>query len=115
MPYLTVSTNVDVSAEAAKSFLKQASQAVAVGTKKPEQYVMVKLEAAQPMFFAGSDAPTAFVELKSIGYPGVGVGEIAAALCALVSARLSVPSERIFTVFHDIEAPMWGQGGEMFG
>jgi phenylpyruvate tautomerase PptA (4-oxalocrotonate tautomerase family) len=55
------------------------------------------------------------VELKSIGYSAGGVEKIASALCALVSNHLHVPSGRIFTVFHDVKAPMWGQGGGMFG
>ncbi|EDY20937.1 macrophage migration inhibitory factor family protein [Chthoniobacter flavus Ellin428] len=115
MPYLTVSTNAEISPGAEKQFLKEASLAVAVGTGKPEQYVMVKFEAAQSMLFAGSDEPAAFVELKSIGFPAGGVEKIAASLCTLVANHLHVPSGRIFTVFHDVKAPMWGQGGGMFG
>jgi len=115
MPYLTVSTNAEIYPGAEKQFLKEASLAVAVGTGKPEQYVMVKLEAAQSMVFAGSNEPAAFVELKSIGYPASGVEKIAAALCTLVANHLHVPSSRIFTVFHDVKASMWGQGGGIFG
>ena len=69
MPYLNVSTNTEVSAEAAASFLQEASKAVAAGAGKPEQYVMVKISAGESLLFAGSNAPAAFVELKSIGFP----------------------------------------------
>ena len=73
MPYLAVSISAEISAETGRSFLKEASKAVATGTGKPEQYVMVRLNAGQPLLFAGTDAPTAFLDLKSIGFPAHGV------------------------------------------
>jgi phenylpyruvate tautomerase len=114
MPYLAVTTNAEISAEAKQAFLKEASKAVAAGTGKPEQYVMVKLETAQPMIFAGTEEPTAFVELKSIGF-STGVQGLAASLCYLAAKHFGLPKERVFTVFQDVKAGMWGQGGGTFG
>jgi len=54
--------------------LKEASKAVASGTGKPEQYVMVGLDAGQPLRFAAIDAPTASLEIKSIGFPAHAFG-----------------------------------------
>jgi phenylpyruvate tautomerase PptA (4-oxalocrotonate tautomerase family) len=115
MPYLTVTTSAEISADATKLFLGEASKAVAAGTGKPEQYVMVKVEAGQAMLFAGSDEPAAFLELKSIGLPATGVQGLAASLCGLASKHLGLQGERTFIVFQDVKSPMWGQGGEMFG
>jgi phenylpyruvate tautomerase PptA (4-oxalocrotonate tautomerase family) len=115
MPYLTLSTNAEISEETKISFLKAASKAVAAGTGKPEQYVMVKLGGGEPMLFAGTDAPTAFLELKSIGFPAHGVQGLAASLCELVAKQLGVPGERTYVVFTDMKAVMWGHDGEMFG
>lgn len=115
MPYLAVSTNAEISKETANLFLKEASQAVADVTGKPEQYVMVKIAAGQPLLFAGTDEPAAFLELKSIGFPHTGVEGIATSLCSLASQHLGIRGERIFVVFQDVKAAMWGQDGEMFG
>ncbi len=115
MPYLAVSTNAEIPTEIEKRFLKEASETVAAVTGKPEQYVMVKLDAGQPMLFSGMDEPAAFLELKSIGFPAAGVEGIAASLCSLASRQLGVHEERVFIVFQDIKPAMWGQGGEMFG
>lgn len=115
MPYLTVATNAEFSEETGRTFSKEASKAVAAGTGKPEQYVMVKLDGGQPLLFAGTDAPAAFMEVKSIGFPAHGVRGLAAALCDLVAKHLGVPGERTYAVFTDVKASLWGQDGEMFG
>ncbi len=115
MPYLAIGTNVDIAPEARARFLKEASQAVATGTGKPEQYVMVKLDAGHPMLFAGTGDPAAFLEVKSIGYPTNSIPKLADALCALTAQHFAVPEERIYITFTDTKAVMWGQGGEMFG
>jgi phenylpyruvate tautomerase PptA (4-oxalocrotonate tautomerase family) len=115
MPYLTLATNVEIPAETRGTLLKEASKTVAAGSHKPEEYVMVKIESGQPLLFAGSDAPAAFLELKSIGFPADGLQQLAASLCGLISKSLDIPGERIFIVFQDVKAAMWGQGGELFG
>jgi len=115
MPYLAVSISAEISAETGRSFLKEASKAVATGTGKPEQYVMVRLDGGHPLLFAGADAPAAFLEVKSIGFPAHGVQGLAASLCELVAKHFGVPGERTYVVFTDVRAAMWGHNGEMFG
>ena len=115
MPYLSIGTNAQISTLAERSFLKEASKTVADGTGKPEEYVMVKIEHGQPILFAGTHAPAAFLELKSIGFPAHGVQGLAASLCELAAKHLGVPGERTYVVFTDVRAAMWGHDGEMFG
>ena len=119
MPYLNVSTNAEkVSAEAAASFLKEASNAVATGAGKPEQYVMVKVAGGEPMLFAGSNQPAAFMEMKSIGFPAFreAWGGLAATLTDLVAKHLGRSEEpEPSSSSTDVKAPMWGQNGETFG
>ena len=115
MPFLAISTNVKVSPEIEKALLKEASKTVASETGKPEQYVQVKLAVGQPLLFAGSDAPAAFVEVKSIGFPTTGVKALTSSLCALVTKHLGVPGNRIYIVFQDVKPAMWGHNGETFG
>ena len=115
MPYLAIATSGEVSEETKRVLLKEASKAVAYGTGKPEQYVMVRIHGGQPLLFAGSDAPAAFLEVKSIGFPSAGVKGLTRVLCELATRHLGVPGSRTYIVFEDVKGAMWGHDGETFG
>lgn len=114
MPYLRIQTNQVVDAEAGQALLRAASQRVASELGKPEKYVMVALESAVPMRFAGSDAPTACLELKSIGLPESRTPELSAALCELLEQQLGIDRARIYIEFTDAPRSMWGWNGATF-
>jgi phenylpyruvate tautomerase PptA (4-oxalocrotonate tautomerase family) len=115
MPFLAIATNAEISAKTEGMLLKEASKAVASGTGKPEQYVLVRINAGQPLLFAGTNGPAAFLEVKSIGFPANGVKNLASALCELVMKHLGVPGDRTYIVFEDVKASMWGHDGKTFG
>ena len=81
---------------------------------KPERYVMISLDPACSMLFAGEEAPLAYLELKSIGLPGDQTRTFSADLCRLVSEEIGVPAERIFIEFTDAPRSMWGWNGATF-
>lgn len=114
MPYLKVMTNANLSAEVHTDFLKEASAETARALGKPEQYVMVSLEPSSAMVFAGTDAPTAYLELKSIGLPESQTKALSAALCALMEEKLSVPANRVYIEFADAPGKLWGFNGSTF-
>jgi len=114
MPYLTLQTNQQINAEATPSVLKKLSAGVAELLGKPESYVMIALDAAKPMFFAGSDAPTAYVELKSLGLPESETARFSAALCELIEGLIGVAQARIYIEFAGPERHMWGWSGRTF-
>jgi phenylpyruvate tautomerase PptA (4-oxalocrotonate tautomerase family) len=115
MPFLSITTNQDIPKETEESLLKEGSKAVAARTGKPEQYVMVTLRGSQPLLFAGQEGPAAFLEVKSIGFPGGGEKALTKSLCDLVTKHLAVPGNRIYVVFEDVKASMWAHNGETFG
>ncbi len=115
MPYLAVTTNAEIPQETSRTFLLAASKTMAAGTGKPETYVMVKLDSGRPLLFAGTDAPAAFLEVKSIGFPAGGVQKLAASLCDLVTKHLGIPGNRTFVTFQDVAAALWAHNGETFG
>jgi phenylpyruvate tautomerase PptA (4-oxalocrotonate tautomerase family) len=67
MPTLRILTNAQVFPEDRPGLLAQASRTVAEMLGKPESYVMVILEDGRDMLFAGTRAPAAYLELKSLG------------------------------------------------
>ena len=67
MPYLKIQTNTALADDQGKALLAKASSVTAEKLGKPESYVMTSVENNPAMTFAGTDAPLAFLELKSIG------------------------------------------------
>jgi phenylpyruvate tautomerase PptA (4-oxalocrotonate tautomerase family) len=114
MPFLNIQTNQDIDGSRRSALLKQTSRMVAQQLGKPESYVMVALETNRPMLFAGSDAPLAYLELKSIGLPASSTAKLSQALCALMAEQLDVAQDRVYIEFADAAPQMWGWNGDTF-
>ena len=114
MPYLKITTSQSVDAKARQRLLSTASKAVATELGKPEQYMMVSLEAAVPMLFGGTEEPSAFLELRGIGLPEAQTAKLSAVLCGLMGSGLGVRKERVYINFADVSPNLWGWNGETF-
>ncbi|MDX1824317.1 MAG: phenylpyruvate tautomerase MIF-related protein [Thiohalomonadales bacterium] len=114
MPYLKIQTNQTITAEQAQALISKASTLVATELGKPEKYVMVALAPPVPMSFAGSDAPTAYLELKSIGLPSSQTTQLSQALCELIDSELAISKDRVYIEFADAPRAMWGWNGSTF-
>jgi phenylpyruvate tautomerase len=114
MPYLMVQTNTPVNTDNAQHFVKQASATVSRLLGKPESYVMVSLQPPVPMVFAGTDDPTAYLELKSIGLPEKATPELSKVLCELVRDTLNIDENRIYVEFSNAQSHLWGWNGRTF-
>jgi len=106
MPYLHVHTNVEIGD--ADGLLKELSGLTAEALGKPEGYVMVHVSDRQPMLFAGSAAPLAFAELKSLGLGSSQTAALSARICDLLQMRLAIDPARIYIEFAAPERAMWG-------
>lgn len=114
MPYLMIQTNQCPDEAGLNRLLKTASRTAAEILGKPESYVMVAAETNTPMLYGGSDAPLAYLELKSINLPENRTAELSAALTETVSAELKVDKDRIYIEFADAARHMWGWKGGTF-
>lgn len=114
MPYLMLQTNISVDDAKKPGLLKSLSAKTAEALGKPESYVMVSMKDAMPMVFAGSDAPLAFLELKSIGLPESKTGALSSTLCSAVNEALGIDSNRIYIEFSNASRAMWGWDGRTF-
>lgn len=108
MPYLKIQTNHDIAGTDKDEILKRLSVLAAKNLGKPEKYVMVRIEAAQPMLFAGSDAPCAYIELKSIGLPESKTEMLSKVLCQFLKDEFKIASDRVYIEFTDVKDSMWG-------
>jgi phenylpyruvate tautomerase PptA (4-oxalocrotonate tautomerase family) len=114
MPYLKIQTNQALDETAQQALMKKASSTVAEQLGKPENYVMVIIQSAQAMLFAGTDGPLAYLELKSIGRPETATKSLSDSLCTLMAQELDIEKNRTYIEFADAPRHMWGWDGGTF-
>ncbi len=114
MPLLKIHTNQPLDDAAQTALMQLASVKVAELLGKPEGYVMIALDIGQPMLLAGSNAPLAYLELKSIELPDGATPSLSAALCQLISKELDIAQDRIYIEFTNAERHLWGWDGHTF-
>ncbi len=111
IPYLKIQINQDIEEEKKAEIMDKISKLVAKKLGKPESFVMVALETATKMLFAGTNDPTIFMELKSIGLPESKTSDLSESLCDFVEQHFSVKKERIYIEFANAVKSMFGWKG----
>ena len=114
MPYLSIQTNHSFDENKTQAFLQKASKSVAELLGKPENYVMIAVQANTPMSFAGNSEPTAYVQIKSLGLPEESTTGFSEGICSLVSAELNIDPSRIYIEFASPARHMWGWNNKTF-
>ncbi len=114
MPYLKIQTNKVLDESAQNALLKKASATISAQLGKPVDYIMVAIDPPRPMMFAGSNEPTAYLELKSIGLSPANTTDFSSALCNLIAEELSINKGRVYIEFSNSERSMWGWNGATF-
>ena len=111
MPLLNISTNKEIKIE--EMVLSKSSEFISSLLNKPENFVMVKLNHSLPMYFAGTDEPCAFIEIKSIG--SLVPSKMSKPICEFFSNELIIPTERIYISFQDVDSKNWAWNSKTFG
>lgn len=114
MPLIRIESNQRLGPEAEKTLAKDLSAFAADRLGKPESYVMVHLHLDQIMAFAGSDAPLANVEVKSIGLQTAQIADLSKALCEFLEQRLGIAPARVYIQFSAVPGELWGWNGTTF-
>ena len=77
---------------------------------------MTRLAPRSRMMFGGTLDPACLVEIKTIGGLSADVTEeMSATLSSCLHQALGVPTKRIYLVFADVPAHLWGFDGTTFG
>ena len=113
MPYLAITTNVPLAAECESALAAVVSKILAAELKKPQSRVMVSVQPARVLRFAGSEEPAAFLDLKSIGLPN-DLGDVSLALTKTVECHIGIPANRVFIAFADISPSRWAHEGDTY-
>ncbi|MBU1003059.1 MAG: hypothetical protein KKE73_11115 [Proteobacteria bacterium] len=114
MPYVTVQTNVELDEAARQALGRKLSALASELTGKPEQWVMVRVQAGVTLMHGGSFDPAAFVEFKSIGLNEGACADQSSGLCELLAEEIGVPSERVYIEFKNLERCLFGWNGATF-
>ena len=114
MPYFSIPTSSPIEAFAALSLATKMSAFAAELLGKPEAYVMTALKPNTVMTFAGSDLPTAFIEVKSIGLSEAQCGTFAEKVGAFIQAELGIAPDRTFIDFTDLPPTRFAWNGKTF-
>ena len=112
MPVLQITTNVTI--ENVDDLAKQTSSLVADILGKPESYVMVSVNGAADLIFAGTSDPCAHLMLKSLGLPESETRAYSEKLCSFIEQQLGVSPARIYIEFINPERHMFGWDNRTF-
>jgi phenylpyruvate tautomerase PptA (4-oxalocrotonate tautomerase family) len=114
MPYLKINTNQTLDKDGESQLASAVSPLLANMLGKPESYIMIEVHSGVSMLFAGSDAPLAYLELKSIGLPESQSAEFSKQLCHFIASHLDISADRIYIEFSAAERHLWGWNGSTF-
>ena len=113
MPFIEVKTNAAVSAETAEQLKAGLGRAITAIPGKSEAWLMVNICGGQNMYFQGSDAPCAMVEVKLYGGASSSAYQnMTERATDVVSKCLNVSPNRIYVKYDEVEH--WGMGGSNF-
>jgi len=113
MPLIQVTSNLSLSDAEKKNALQTLSKAVAELLDKPEKVVMTSWTTAK-MTMAGTDAPTAFVDVRALRLPEDAPAKLSRELCERLSLIVDIRADRIFLNFTDMAPSHWGWDGKTF-
>lgn len=113
MPYIATQVSCPLTHDTEKTLKAAFGEAISSLPGKTEEYLMLSFTERARLWFGGSDAPAAMIEVSVFGsFPHAAAGELAARLTGAVSDTLLIPRDRIYVKFSSTSE--WGWGGEMF-
>lgn len=115
MPYLNVKTNLEIHNSTVSVLLQELSLLMAETLGKPEQYVMVQMDVGRNMIFAGTDEPTAHVELGSIGLDRDECPLLSKTICGYLLEKLKIEPSRVYIEFKELKRKKFGWNSKTFG
>lgn len=113
MPFINVKTNIPVSENAQEALKTRLGQAIEAIPGKSEAWLMVGVEPECALWFQGTDAPAALVEVSVYGGAEPDACDaLTARVCELLDAVLDIDPARVYVKY--AETPNWGWNGGNF-
>ena len=107
MPYVNTITNVSIPKAVEKELAAEFGKNIGLIKGKTENWLMLNFTENSTMYFAGSDAPTAMVEIQIFGKASdEEYDALTKATCKLINEKLSIPENRIYVKYEEFNR--WG-------
>lgn len=113
MPFINVKTNSAVSKDREVSIKSALGQAITAVPGKSENWLMVEIEPERKLYFKGTDAPAAMVEVSVFGSADSSAfSELTNRICVILNSELGIDSSRIYVKYEATSE--WGWNGSNF-
>jgi hypothetical protein len=113
MPYIHTQLSVALSPKDREMLKDFFCRGIALLPGKSEEYLMLRFDTEVPMYFAGSSAPAAMVEVSIFGSEiPKEVDDLTHYITESIAGVVDIQSERIYVKYTC--TPYWGMGGELF-
>ena len=113
MPYINTTVNVRIPQDVEKELATEYGKAITLIRGKTENWLMLNFTEKSHMYFAGSDAPTAMVEVQIFGSASSGEYDaLTERICSVISEKLSIPQNRVYVKYEEYDR--WGWNGGNF-
>lgn len=113
MPFINTKTTVDLSDAKKETLTAEIGRITSECLGKGENWIMTGYEDNASLFFQGSAADIAYVEVKTYGTPSsIGTIQMTAKICALLERELSIPASHIYVAYFPTDE--WGWNGNNF-
>ncbi len=113
MPCIQVHTSVSISPEHETSIKSRLGKAIEVIPGKSEGWLMITLSGDECIYFKGTKAPAAFVEVSVYGNENAqAFNALTAEICDILNDELNIASNRIYVKY--AATAHWGWNGGNF-
>jgi len=113
MPYINTTVSVSIPKNVEKELAREFGRAITLIRGKTEKWLMLNFTENSRMYFDGSDAPAAMVEVQIFGSASDSEYDaLTARMCEIVSEKLSVAPDRVYVKYEEYDR--WGWNGGNF-
>lgn len=113
MPFINVKTNAKVSESTAEEIKKELGLAITAIPGKSESWLMVGIEDEYKLYFKGTDAPAAMVEVSVYGNASSNaLSTLTSHITGIMKSKAGIPSDRVYVKYAFTDD--WGWNGSNF-
>ena len=113
MPFIDTKTNIELDKSKVEELKTKFGKAIEIIDGKSERWLMLDFKGGETMYFSGSDAPCAIIEVKIFGSAtGLEYDNLTKELCSIVNSTLGIPETRVYVKYDEVYH--WGYNGLNF-
>ncbi|MGN0695823.1 MAG: phenylpyruvate tautomerase MIF-related protein [Oscillospiraceae bacterium] len=113
MPFINVKTNCEVPAPKAEAIKSKLGQAITAIPGKSEGWLMVGIEDSFKLYFKGTDAPAAMVEVSIYGNASSNaLTTLTSNITGIMLDELGISTDRVYVSY--MSTGDWGWNGSNF-